>query len=208
MPQIQYELHARLHTVTSEDPGRNLDETKTQYKLTNLGIVSHSCVTNPASITMFKQIIVLALLTVTGFAGAQDASITWTSDTSYDDRQAAVGDTVTFTYQTNHNVYIHPTGDCSDAGAELVGDNQASPASYTFDESDAGTTVTFACDVADHCETGQIIKFTIPGSPTVSPAPTAAPVPTAAPGSSDDSASAALRATLVVGSVVAAALMI
>eukprot|EP00980_Cylindrotheca_fusiformis_P014450 scaffold3857_cov127-Cylindrotheca_fusiformis.AAC.7 len=149
---------------------------------------------------MFKQTILFAVLALTGLAGAENATITWTSGTTYEGKQASVGDTVTFEYSTSHNVYIHPTGNCSEADKILVGGNEDSPASYTFAESDAGNTITFACDTGSHCEGGQIIDFTIP-------AMGGGDGPTGAPGSSDDSASAALGATLAVASAAAAAMM-
>jgi len=98
---------------------------------------------------------------------------------------AKVGDTVTFSWSANHNVYSHPTNNCERDGRSLIG--LESPASYTFTQDDIGV-VTFACDVGVHCQYGQIISFTVTGdededednnpSPTkaITKSPTASPV--------------------------------
>lgn len=151
---------------------------------------------------MFKRATFLSLLSLAGFAAAEDTALTWATGTTYTASEAAVGDTVTFTYGEAHNVYIHPSGDCTEDGKIVVGTNTDSPAVYTFTEADAGTTVTFACDTGSHCEGGQTIQFTIPATDTGGD-PTAAPEPTAAP--ADDSA--ATKATLAVGTVAAAVAM-
>lgn len=88
-------------------------------------------------------------------ARGADIDIDWVIQ-SYPDRTAAVGDTVTFNWQDEHNVYIHPTGDCDNTDAIEVGEE--SPAKHTFAE--AGT-VTFACDISGHCNAGQIVTFEV-----------------------------------------------
>ena len=65
---------------------------------------------------------------------------------------------MTFTWAGNHNVFVHPSGDCTEDDASSVG--ASSPAVYTFVSGDIGTKV-FACDVGSHCENGQIITFTV-----------------------------------------------
>eukprot|EP00980_Cylindrotheca_fusiformis_P020110 scaffold7176_cov134-Cylindrotheca_fusiformis.AAC.7 len=111
------------------------------------------------------------------------------------DQTVEPGDTVIFTYTAMHNVYIHPTGNCSESGSILVGAQGARTASYTFTESEAGTTVFFACDYGSHCEFGQFIRFNVqeiasmepsgaPSNSTMAPsaAPSAATMsPTAMP---------------------------
>ena len=58
-----------------------------------------------------------------------------------------------------HNVFVHPSGDCTEDGATLVGDT--SPATYTVTDADvASGSITFACDVGSHCESGMIQTFT------------------------------------------------
>jgi len=69
--------------------------------------------------------------------------------------EAAVGDVITFNWTGGHNVYIHPTGDCSLDGAILVGTQTG--ASYTFVDADAGTSMFFSCDIGNgaHCRVGE-----------------------------------------------------
>ena len=72
-----------------------------------------------------------------------------------------VGDTLTFDWSvegdTAHNVYLHPTMDCSLDDRSEVG--VTSPTSYTFTEADGsveGNTMFFSCDIGEgqHCEAG------------------------------------------------------
>ncbi|EJK49603.1 hypothetical protein THAOC_31506, partial [Thalassiosira oceanica] len=78
--------------------------------------------------------------------------------TSYDNVTVRVGDSVEFVYEPYHDVYVHPTGDCSTDGRILVSDKNDGRGVYNFTEEG---TVTFACDVADgdHCRAGQIVHF-------------------------------------------------
>ena len=59
---------------------------------------------------------------------------------------------ITFTWNGNHNVYIHPSGNCDATDAILVGSE--SPATYTFTEDDEGKTLHFVCTVGQHCQSG------------------------------------------------------
>ena len=68
-----------------------------------------------------------------------------------------VGDTVTFSYNSYHNVYIHPTGTCDRDGGSLLGGNDAGSVTYTFTEPGP---VTFACQAGSHCDSGQIVTIT------------------------------------------------
>ena len=77
-------------------------------------------------------------------------------------RDFVVGEEVVFEWTGRHNVYIHPTGDCSEDGAIEVGTE--SGASYVFTEEDIGE-LTFACDVGMHCERGMIMKATVKDDP-------------------------------------------
>ena len=62
-----------------------------------------------------------------------------------------------------HNVFVHPSGDCTEDGATLVGDT--SPATYTVTDADvASGSITFACDVGSHCESGMILTFQVDSS--------------------------------------------
>jgi plastocyanin len=106
----------------------------------------------------YTEVTERATVTVTDAAVvATDYPINWIitdyTTTSY---TATVGDTVTFSWSGGHNVFLHPTGTCDDAGATEV--SSSSPVIYTFTE--AGS-FTFACDVGSHCENGQILTFTV-----------------------------------------------
>jgi len=76
---------------------------------------------------------------------------------------ANVGDTVFFEWNSNnafHNVFIHPSGDCSMNNRIFVGNR--SPTTYVFTEADAEMgEIVFACDVRQHCEFGQLITFDV-----------------------------------------------
>ena len=69
-----------------------------------------------------------------------------------------VGDTIVFNWGGFHNVYIHPTGDCTETDRIQVG--VTSGASYTFTEADVGD-LEFACDIASHCELGMRVTVTV-----------------------------------------------
>jgi len=75
-----------------------------------------------------------------------------------EDWQAAVGDTMVFTWTGGHNVFIHPTQSCDTTGAEFIG--RFSGTEYTFTAEDAGTQIFFSCDIGQgaHCRFGQFLK--------------------------------------------------
>merc|ERR1711957_1097195 len=75
----------------------------------------------------------------------------------------SVGDSLTFTWSSGyHNVLIHPTGTCEETDAKEVAGASAAPGAVTYDftEEDVGT-VTFACDISEHCENGQKLVVTV-----------------------------------------------
>lgn len=72
---------------------------------------------------------------------------------------AMVDDTIRFDWNGFHNVFLHPTASCAQDGAISVGGSTG--ATYTFVASDAGKTLTFACDVGSHCESGQILDVAV-----------------------------------------------
>eukprot|EP00549_Striatella_unipunctata_P002663 CAMPEP_0118709134 /NCGR_PEP_ID=MMETSP0800-20121206/22411_1 /TAXON_ID=210618 ORGANISM="Striatella unipunctata, Strain CCMP2910" /NCGR_SAMPLE_ID=MMETSP0800 /ASSEMBLY_ACC=CAM_ASM_000638 /LENGTH=115 /DNA_ID=CAMNT_0006612679 /DNA_START=118 /DNA_END=465 /DNA_ORIENTATION=- len=78
---------------------------------------------------------------------------------------------MTFTWNGFHDVHIHPSFTCAQAGRKMVG--ASSGASYSFTEADVGEVV-FACDVGSHCETGQIMRVTVSAMSmdTMAPTPT------------------------------------
>mmetsp|Transcript_12716 Transcript_12716/g.35263 ORF Transcript_12716/g.35263 Transcript_12716/m.35263 type:complete len:165 (+) Transcript_12716:58-552(+) len=102
----------------------------------------------------------LLLLLLIASAAAEILDLSW-EVTDYSPRTLNVGDIVNFRYTIAHNVYIHPTNDCTEQGSILVGDNDDSPAQYQITADDAGKLITFACDTARHCENGQIINITV-----------------------------------------------
>ena len=58
-----------------------------------------------------------------GFSDATNYEVEWIVE-NYDDVEATVGDSVTFRYNVpNHNLYIHPTGSCSEDGKIIVGED-------------------------------------------------------------------------------------
>ena len=59
-----------------------------------------------------------------------------------------------------HDVYTHPSGDCTEGAAVLVGNT--SPVTYTVTAGDVTSgSITFACDLGSHCESGMIQTFTV-----------------------------------------------
>lgn len=129
-----------------------------------------------SKISKFPLLFALQVVTLGG-SEAFDMEVNWII-TSYESMKATVGDSVTFKYNpTVHNLYIHPSGSCDETGRTMVGENTGDD-TYSFTEDDAGTTITFACDVGSHCTAGQILNFTV--TPTavpddVPPAPTQTP---------------------------------
>jgi plastocyanin len=71
-----------------------------------------------------------------------------------------VDDTLTFNWNSGtHDVWIHPTGTCNNAGAVNIG--SSSGTTYTFTENDAGETLTFVCDIGSHCEAGMLMDVIV-----------------------------------------------
>mmetsp|Transcript_35139 Transcript_35139/g.41931 ORF Transcript_35139/g.41931 Transcript_35139/m.41931 type:complete len:186 (-) Transcript_35139:134-691(-) len=121
----------------------------------------------------------LLLLTQTPTTHAKKFNLEWfTPETPADvfpNETASVGDKISFewTQELPHNVLIHPSGDCNVTGAIFVGD-VFDETEYVIKETDAGKTLTFACDVEEHCSTGQIVHFMVAANPAASP--TSSPV--------------------------------
>merc|ERR1712038_559075 len=91
--------------------------------------------------------------------GSTAIPLTWELGATYNDMDVTVGDTVTFTWISDHNVYRHPSGTCDRTDSTLIG--ATSPTSYTFTDDDVGKSVTFACQQPFHCEVGQKITFKV-----------------------------------------------
>jgi plastocyanin len=70
-------------------------------------------------------------------ATGADVELQWAVKV-YEDIEIAVGDTVIFTYDSSHNVYLHPTGTCDTQGSTEIGARGASlpparpPALHSF----------------------------------------------------------------------------
>eukprot|EP00980_Cylindrotheca_fusiformis_P003073 scaffold713_cov131-Cylindrotheca_fusiformis.AAC.31 len=119
-----------------------------------------------------KVVSFLSLLLLVQSSYGEDIELNWfvpSGGDGFPERTVEPGDTVTFTYGANHNVYIHPTENCSETGAILVGAQGAGSASYTFNVSEVNTTVFFACDFAQHCESGQFVRFTVEAAASIEP---------------------------------------
>ncbi|KAL3941530.1 MAG: hypothetical protein SGBAC_004114, partial [Bacillariaceae sp.] len=91
---------------------------------------------------------------------ATDFELLW-SDALYGGIIANPGDTVTFTYGPNSDLWIHPTGSCEQSGRVQLGGFGPGTSTYNFTQSDIGSPVTFATSVEDNCANGQIITFTV-----------------------------------------------
>ena len=101
---------------------------------------------------------ILASLLLLGTVQAANIDIQW-SIQDYEDITAQVGDTITFTWASGHNVYIHPTGTCDPEGAILVG--ETSPATYTFTADNVDEDLFFVCAISGHCDAGQTITVSV-----------------------------------------------
>lgn len=79
--------------------------------------------------------------------------------------QASVGDTMVFTWQGGHNVFIHPSLTCNIQGAIPVGFQSGTE--YVFQPEDAGTLMFFSCDIGQgaHCRFGQSLTVMVYSGP-------------------------------------------
>ncbi|PSC67893.1 mavicyanin-like [Micractinium conductrix] len=82
----------------------------------------------------------------------------------YADRQAKVGDSVTFKWSGTHGVYSIPSGDCPEKFEdkaplkEIAAPKDDGEGTVKFDQKG---TRWYACPVDGHCDAGMKIKFTI-----------------------------------------------
>lgn len=137
------------------------------------------CVSTFLSPLLISVLVALSLIPHVG--GDKSVDVTWVIPSTgqpFPPINATVGTSIVFTWSNTHNVFIHPTGDCTEMGAISVG--STSPATYTLTEADIGV-LTFACDVGMHCENGQIINVTVKAKPVGSPLPTPSPTTSSAP---------------------------
>lgn len=88
--------------------------------------------------------------------------------TPYPAMTVNTGDSLTFAWSTGlHDVWIYPSGSCDPTGAIQVGSTEDNPTTYFFSEEEAGTTITFACDVGAHCSSGMIMDVNVLAAATV-----------------------------------------
>jgi len=90
--------------------------------------------------------------------GCAAESVSW-SATSYNDITASIGEVITFTYSSSHDVWQFPDEKSYDAcdfsNATLLADSRDSPFDYTV----ANDTAFLGCSVGSHCSrSGQKIK--------------------------------------------------
>ena len=82
-----------------------------------------------------------------------------------------VGDSVTFTWQYHHNVYLSSSAAdynaCVRTGGTMLADNTVTSYQHTF--SSAGTFY-FICEVQGHCNAGQKIAITASSASPIVPA--------------------------------------
>mmetsp|Transcript_7898 Transcript_7898/g.19402 ORF Transcript_7898/g.19402 Transcript_7898/m.19402 type:complete len:185 (-) Transcript_7898:228-782(-) len=168
----------------------------------------------------------LVLAQLASFANAQttievtDWVVPYNGPTEW---QASVGDTIVFTWEGGHNVFIHPTLSCNIAGAIRVGAQTGT--SYTFTEFDGDSQMFFACDIGQgaHCRFGQSITVlvysgpapggsgVVPDEPVVLPEPepvvaTEAPVMDTDTDASESMSAASLTSVVSLAGLVGAAL--
>ena len=124
-----------------------------------------------SNMKLYSGIVTLMLSIIT--VQAANIDIQW-SIQAYDDVTAQVGDTITFTWSSGHNVYIQPSGTCQADGAILVGETP--PAIYTFSAEDLGQDLFFVCGVAGHCDAGQTITVSVTDATGTEDIPTPAPM--------------------------------
>ena len=96
----------------------------------------------------------------------QAADIVWKMGMSPEAQQQTVGidDEVVFKWEGVHNVYKMPSKAAYDAcdfseAAELASTTQSS---YTYKATEART-IYFACEISDHCNSGQKLTLTVTG---------------------------------------------
>ena len=81
----------------------------------------------------------------------------------FDTRTVHAGDSMTFSWDYGvHDVWIYPSGNCGEQTGKIqIGSTSDNPTTYTFREDEAGTTVTFVCDVGSHCQAGMILDVVV-----------------------------------------------
>ena len=115
---------------------------------------------------MFARFFLVLLLHV-GETNGEKLTLPWCkppTPANYTTRSIKEGDEVVFDWAVEyHNAWIYPSGDCNDRTDRTFLGEQA-PVSYTFKSEDVGNSITFVCDVSDHCKVGQFVVFDVFGA--------------------------------------------
>ena len=107
-----------------------------------------------------------------------DLPITWRVQ-AYPDSTVNPGDTISFTWAGNHNVYLMPNEDafnnCDFSDALQIG--TASPHVYSSAGTVPGQNLYFACSAGSHCTNGQKLKVTAVAAAPDTEGPSSKPTP-------------------------------
>jgi hypothetical protein len=74
-------------------------------------------------------------------------------------QELVLGDSIIFVWNGVSNVYIHPSGNCSEEGSIFVGNESGTV--YTFESTNNPKNITFASQIGAHCEKGQILQVAV-----------------------------------------------
>jgi hypothetical protein len=74
-------------------------------------------------------------------------------------QEVVLGDSIIFIWNGVSNVYIHPSGNCSEEGSIFVGNESGTV--YTFESTNNAKNITFASQIGFHCEKGQILQVLV-----------------------------------------------
>lgn len=108
---------------------------------------------NPHTARFWLGLVVVLLTPIA--AAAADYQIQWTQGPSYPDLAILVGDTVTFTFSSSHNVYEFPDQQAFNACNFTLSDEIGSSGPLTVPFPEAGTRF-FGCEVGSHCSSGNM----------------------------------------------------
>ena len=115
--------------------------------------------------TMSRLLFIATAALVATSACAKNIAVSWKIPTTPNTITAAKGDTITFTWGGNHNVYQSATTDpCDFTTAGFADLGAVSPVTFTMGDK----AVYFGCQIPGHCGAGQ--KLTV--TPEATPAPT------------------------------------
>jgi hypothetical protein len=119
------------------------------------------------------------LFAIVSAASAETFDVIW-DFTADDPLDVKVGDTLAFTWDGFHDIYIHPTLDCTETGAIplYAPATQGGSSTYTFTAEDAGKDMFFACDIGGHCAANVNQVVTVFPTMTADDEPSPAPDPT------------------------------